>query len=229
LNIEQLVALAFGEDRAAAREALVAGSVEHSYWTAIYLQHEDKLAEVDALIARWPHKDSHGESLRERPARRQLLLRAGVDLDSVLKELRRQSGTRLDAQRERTVEANRSPSTIDAEIDLERECDRLIQERRNDLSAFKPWALDLLVARWDKLTPTQRQQLVARLPYSARPEVIPIHPAMIHDGILRSQCAEAPTISRSSPGRFGISPSARGTETRGGRGRTRQDPRRQRI
>jgi len=132
------VALAFGEDRAAAREALVAGSVEHSYWTAIYLQHEDKFAEVDALIARWPHKDRHGESLRERPARRQLLLRAGVDLDSVLKELRRQSGTRLDAQRERTVEANRYPSTIDAEIDLERECDRLIQERRNDLSAFKP-------------------------------------------------------------------------------------------
>ncbi|MFO0559627.1 MAG: hypothetical protein U0269_16535 [Polyangiales bacterium] len=169
MNIEQLEALAFGEDRAAAREALVAGSVEHSYWTAIHLQHEDKLAEVDALIARWPHKDGQGEALRERLERRQLLLRAGVDLDSVVKELRRQSGVRLDAQRERTVEANSYPSIIEAEVDLAEECDRLITERRNDLSAFASWADDWLVERWDKLSAAQRQQLVARLAYSAQP------------------------------------------------------------
>lgn len=171
MNIEQLEALAFGEDRAAARESLVAGSVEHSYWTAIHLQHQRKLADVDALIARWPHKDSHGQSLRARLERRQLLLRAGVDFDSVVKELRRQSGVILDAQRERDVEANSFPSVINAELDLHAEIVRLLAERRSDLSAFSPWANDLLVERWRALSPAQRQQLVARLSYSARPEL----------------------------------------------------------
>jgi hypothetical protein len=171
MDIEQLEALAFSEDRAAALAKLVAGSVEHSYWTAIHLQHAGDLSAVDALLSRWPHKGSDAQAMRQRLERRQLLLRAGVDFGSCAEEIARVSGASLHAQRERAASANSFASELSQDFDVSKEISKRIKQRTSDLSAFNEWADDALIARHMELSPAQRQALVARLTVSGQPEL----------------------------------------------------------
>jgi hypothetical protein len=171
MDIEQLEALAFGEDRSRALAKLVAGSVEHSYWTAIHLQHAGDLPAVDALLSRWPHTGSDSEAMRQRLERRQLLLRAGVDFAACASEIARTSDASLHAQRERAASANSDPSELGQDFDVAAEIAKRIKQRTSDLSAFNEWADDALVARHMELSPAQRQALVARLTVSGQPEL----------------------------------------------------------
>lgn len=51
MDIDQLEALALGDDRGAALAALVPGSEDHDTWRAIGLQHLGQLDEVDRVLA----------------------------------------------------------------------------------------------------------------------------------------------------------------------------------
>src|SRR5262245_54893712 len=126
MDIEQLEALALGDDRAAALAGLVAGTEEHDTWRAIHLQHAGALDEVDAMLERW--RSRHGDTAaRHRIARRQLLLRAGLDVTRVADTLRDETGAELHHEPEIEAAATRHPSRFDdAALDDKKLLDRAL-------------------------------------------------------------------------------------------------------
>src|SRR5512135_3708485 len=113
MEIENLEALAFAEDRAAALAELLPGTVEHDYWRGVHLQHAGRLAEVDEILAGWRKRHGHEDVNHARLARRQLLLRAGADLGAFADRIRFEAGLALDDQAEAVAAAQRNPTRLD--------------------------------------------------------------------------------------------------------------------
>jgi hypothetical protein len=146
MDIEQLEGLALGDDRAAALAGLVAGTEEHDYWQAVHHQHAGALAQVDAMLARW--RSRHGDtSLRARLDRRQLLLRAGVELAAVADRLRDETGAVLHHEPEIEASAARHPTRFeDSGLDEGKLLD-LALGRGRGLDEITPAGLVALVGR----------------------------------------------------------------------------------
>lgn len=68
MDLEQLEALAFGEDRDAALAQLLPGSSDHDYYRCVHLQQRGKLEEAQRIIDDWAnrHGDGRNEILRMR-------------------------------------------------------------------------------------------------------------------------------------------------------------------
>jgi hypothetical protein len=112
MDIDQLEALALGDDREAALAALVPGSEDHDTWRAIALQHQGALDEVDRMLTSWPSR--HGDTpARRHLERRQLLLRVGADLDGHAKRLVDAAHLALAHEAEIEARAARYPSRLD--------------------------------------------------------------------------------------------------------------------
>jgi hypothetical protein len=67
------------EDREAVVASLVPGTEEHFYYRCLLWQHQNKLAEVDALVPRWEALHPDASSQRERIILRQAVLWFDVD------------------------------------------------------------------------------------------------------------------------------------------------------
>ncbi len=146
LDLDLLEALALAPERSLALAALLPGTALHDYWRGVHLQHEGRLDEVDPILAAWSaHHDD--DELKERLARRQLLLRAGEDLAAHAEALRIEAEVSLDDQAEAEVAAQRYPTRLDPALLDE---DRLIDDalsRSDDLTHITDWAAGRLVAR----------------------------------------------------------------------------------
>lgn len=169
MDIEQLEALALGDDRAAALAGLVAGTEEHDTWRAIHLQHAGALDEVDVMLERWPAR--HGDTdARRRIARRQLLLRAGEDLARVADTLRDETGAQLHHEPEIEAAATRHTSTFDGAALDEFKLLDLARSRNRGLDEITPAGLPLLVAL--ELDAQRRRVLLERLDRAALPGLV---------------------------------------------------------
>ncbi len=146
MDIEQLEGLALGDDRAVALAGLVAGTEAHDYWRAIHLQHAGALDEVDDVLTRW--RARHGDTAyRARLERRQLLLRAGVDLAASADRLRDETGAELHHEPEIEATAARHPTRFDAGALDDDKLIELALGRGRGLDELTPAGLVRLVAR----------------------------------------------------------------------------------
>lgn len=73
MDLEQLEALAFGEDRDAALAQLLPGSSDHDYYRCVHLQQRGKLEEAQRIIDDWANR--HGDGRNEILTMRQRLLK----------------------------------------------------------------------------------------------------------------------------------------------------------
>ncbi len=73
MDLEQLEALAFGEDRDAALAQLLPGSSDHDYYRCVHLQQRGKLEEAQRIIDDWANR--HGDGRNEILLLRQRLLK----------------------------------------------------------------------------------------------------------------------------------------------------------
>ncbi|MBL9099988.1 MAG: hypothetical protein JNL82_03465 [Myxococcales bacterium] len=170
MELEHLEALALADDRAAALAALLPGTVEHDYWHGVQLQHQGRLDEVDALLAGWHKRHGRSDELQTRLRRRQLLLRAGLDLAAHADALRFEAGLRLDDQAEAVAAAQRHPGSLDPAL---LDPAALLKEalaRGGDLSYVTDWALGDLLDR--DLDPARRRDLLQRLRRANHPAVV---------------------------------------------------------
>ena len=161
MDLEQLEALALSDDRSAALAELLPGTVEHDYWRGVLHQHRGELDPVDTILGEWPRRHGRTDEHHARLRRRQLLLRAGVDLKRHADALRFESGANLEDQAESVAAAYRSPTRLDPAILDE---PTLVQDalgRTSDLSYVTDWALAGLVA--GKLDTNHRRSLLQRL------------------------------------------------------------------
>ena len=161
MDLEQLEALALSDDRPAALAELLPGTAEHDYWRGVHHQHRGELDPVDAILSGWHKRHGHTDALHARLARRQLLLRAGVDLRRHADKLRFEAGVRLDDEAEAVAAAQRSPTRLDPALLDEAALVRDARERSADLSYVTDWALaDLVAAKLDAPT---RHSLLQKL------------------------------------------------------------------
>ncbi|MDC0718378.1 hypothetical protein [Nannocystis bainbridge] len=161
MDLEHLEALALSDDRAAALAGLLPGTPEHDYWRGVHSQHHGRLDEVDAILSGWKKRHGRTDDFHARLARRQLLLRSGLDLGKHADALRFEAHVRLDDEAEAVAAAHRYPTRLDpALIDQ----DALVDEARrrgSELGYLTDWALPDLVDR--DLDATERRNLLQRL------------------------------------------------------------------
>lgn len=169
MDIDQLEALALGDDRAAALAALVPGSEDHDTWRAIGLQHQGLLDEVDRVLAAWTSR--HGDTTaRRRIERRQLLLRLGVDLDSAAPQVVDAAGLQLQHEAEVEAGAARYPTRFDdAPLALGLVLADAIAASRT-LERVTAAGLPSLVGR--ALDPARRRSLLERLDRTGLPGLV---------------------------------------------------------
>ena len=170
MDLEQLAALALSDDRSAALAGLLPGTPEHDYWRGVHLQHRGELDEVDAILSGWRRRHGRTDDLHTRLSRRQLLLRAGRDLDHYAETLRFESGQRLDDQAEAVAAARRYPTAMPAALLDEAALVREAIDRSQDLSQVTDWALADLVAL--DLDATRRRHLLQRLTRANAPGLV---------------------------------------------------------
>ena len=169
MDLERLEALALADDRAAALAGLLPGTPEHDYWRGVHLQHRGELDEVDALLAAWKRRRDD-DALHARLARRQLLLRAGLELRHAEK-IRFEAGVRLDDEAEAVAAAaQRYPTRLDPALLDEAALVKDALGRASDLSYVTDWALADLARR--PLDATQRRSLLQRLTQAGVPGLV---------------------------------------------------------
>ena len=170
MDLEQLEALALGDDRSAALATLLPGTVEHDYWRGVQLQHQGELAAVDELLAGWQRRHGSHDEHHQRLFRRQLLLRAAQDLGAHADTLRFEAGLALDDQAEAVAAAQRFPTRLDPALLAAPRLVRDALDRSHDLSHISDWGLsDLDGTRQDA---TRRRHLLQRLTLLTLPGLI---------------------------------------------------------
>ncbi|HVV86215.1 MAG TPA: hypothetical protein VHE35_24335, partial [Kofleriaceae bacterium] len=169
MEIDQLEALALGDDRDAALAALVPGSEDHDTWRAIALQHQGALDEVDRLLDGWTSR--HGDTdARQRIERRQLLLRLGQDLAGHADELADAAGLELYHEAEVEAGAARHPTRLDdAPLALDRVLDDALAAGRG-VEQVTAAGLPALLGR--PLDATRRRALLERLDRTGLPGLV---------------------------------------------------------
>ena len=117
MDLEQLEALALGDDRSAALATLLPGTVEHDYWRGVQLQHQGELAAVDELLAGWQRRHGSHDEHHQRLFRRQLLLRAAQDLGAHADTLRFEAGLALDdSSKDAAIVITLDPGAYSAQV-----------------------------------------------------------------------------------------------------------------
>lgn len=173
MDLEALEALALSPDRSQAINALLPGSPDRDYWQCIVWQNALALDAVDATLATWEQR--HGpraETQRLTLARRQLALRAGLDLQSHREALAREAGARLDHVTPAKAGTAALATALSPAIC---QLDSLLEEgltRDPELRAFSDWMLPILMARAAKLSATSRRALLKRLRVSGDPALV---------------------------------------------------------
>lgn len=169
MDLERLEALALADDRAAALAGLLPGTPEHDYWRGVHLQHRGELDEVDALLAAWKRRRDD-DALHARLARRQLLLRAGLELRH-FEKIRFEAGVRLDDEAEAVAAAaQRYPARLDPALLAEAALVKDAMGRASDLSYVTDWALPDLARL--PLDASQRRSLLQRLTRTGVPGLV---------------------------------------------------------
>ncbi len=160
MDLEQLEAFAFGEDRDAALADLVPGTEDYYYYHCLHYQHSGQLAKSYELLARWVER--HGQSTRVRAiSHRQALLSWQHDPSGCLEYLRQTFGLRFDHQRDLEAARRSLPSTLRDDLLTRERLKAQALAEHLDLSGFRDPALDWLVA--EPLQPAQRRALLSRL------------------------------------------------------------------
>jgi hypothetical protein len=168
MDLEQLEALALGDDRAAALAALVPGSEAHDYWQAIAWQAAGRLAEVDRALAGWVNRHGHTAAYA-RVARRQRLLAASADLATHAEPLALELGVHFEHQPDVEAAAERYPNRLDPK--LVDEATLLGDAIAGDyLDEVTPAALPALLTR--SLDAEQRRHLLQRLERTGLPGLV---------------------------------------------------------
>ncbi|MCE9579786.1 MAG: hypothetical protein K8W52_42105 [Deltaproteobacteria bacterium] len=182
MEIEQLEALAFADDRAAAIATLIPGTDDHDYFTCIAAQHAGRLDDAQRVIDAWPGRHGWGGRL-DRLARRQVLLRlGGSDVDRWADQVRDQAGADHSHQAEAAAAAIRYPNRLDPAA-----CDRAALLARavdysNDLSQVRAdGLLDLLDRDPASFDAARRRALVARLGRCTHPKLVAFLVAELRD------------------------------------------------
>lgn len=179
MDLEQLEALALSDDRDAALAGLLPGTVEHDYWRGVHLQHQGRLDDVDPILTGWKRRHGRTDDLYIRLTRRQLLLRAGRDLDAHADTLRFEAGLRLDDEAEAVAAAQRHPTRLDPALVDEAALVREALARGHDLAHLTDWALAGLVGR--ELDATARRNLLQRLTRASIPGLVALIAADLDD------------------------------------------------
>lgn len=170
LDIEQLEALAFWDDRDAALAELVPGSVEQDYYRCVHLQLDGKLEEVDRVLGGWRKKHGHETELYQRLVHRQLLLRAGQDLASNATRLREETGAVLWHEAAAAAAAQRYPKRLDpALVSADAMLSRALQSAY-DLSYVSDFGLTEVAS--DTLDANARRHLLQRVRRPGFPNIV---------------------------------------------------------
>lgn len=112
LDIDQLEALALGEDREAALQRLIPGTNDHYLYKSVFLQNEGKLEAVETLLQSWTR--AYGENPEvQSTLRRQALLGYEDAPKAALKYFKRELGLSFNHARVVEGETPKRPTRID--------------------------------------------------------------------------------------------------------------------
>ncbi|MFT6107138.1 MAG: hypothetical protein ACJA2W_000041 [Planctomycetota bacterium] len=158
---------ALSTDRGKTLEALLPGTVEHFYFSCLYLQQEGQLDPADALLRTWKTALDEGSDYRQIEAR-QALLRASTDPAATYAYLERELGLRYTDRRMVPGESPDAPTALDPDRISTRTLLQKVMGRTSQsaLQRLDPVLLESLVRR--TLTERQRGWLLDLLP---RPDV----------------------------------------------------------
>src|SRR5688500_16841080 len=169
MDLEQLEAIALGEDREKALASLIPGTDDYYFHLCLHRQIEGRLDEVPPLLEQWIRRHHRTQRAME-IERRQALLTYDRDPKTSGEQIQQWLGLRFDHQRETEVEQQRYPSSLDQRLISRAELTARAKNRTTtDLSPFEHSALAWM---GDELTKSQRQHFLDRI---ARPD----HPRLV--------------------------------------------------
>ncbi|QDV09556.1 hypothetical protein Poly30_51140 [Planctomycetes bacterium Poly30] len=158
---------ALAEDRGKTLETLLPGSVEHYYFSCLYLQQKGQLDRVDRLLEDWASAHGKHPDYLQIEAR-QALLRASTDPELTYAYLEKELGLRYDERRIVPGESPDLPTRLDNDrISTETLLGRVLErDTTNPFGDMDPTLLETLVRR--PLSDRQRASLLNAL---QRPDV----------------------------------------------------------
>lgn len=170
-EVPEIEKFALASDRQAVLDAMVPGTEEHYWLTCLHLQHQGKLADVDAILPQWEKVIGRSQYWQQISAR-QALLKFETQPQVTQQYLTQHLGLRFDHQRRLPPAEIQLPSTLDPNaIALNTLLDRELRER-SDLSGLSILALERLNERIASLDPEQRRQLLHKVEHPDFPGLV---------------------------------------------------------
>lgn len=169
MEIEQLEALAFADDREAALATLIPGTEDYYFHHCLHFQHAGALERVDALLHGWVER--HGRTSRvQEIERRQMLLRYAHAPRQALDHIREALDLRFDHQRQVEGEAHAYPTALAGHVPARSVWTHHAFAQASDLSGFTDRALDWLMG--ERLDAKRRRHLLERVRWPDYPELV---------------------------------------------------------
>ena len=170
-EVPDIEKFALADDRQAVLDAMVPGTEEHFWLTCLHLQHQGKLASVDAILPQWEKAIGQSPYWQQISAR-QALLKFETQPQITQQYLTQTLGLRFDHQRRLPPAEVQLPNKLDpTAIALSTLLDRELSERA-DLSGLSVLALERLHERITSLNHLQRRQLLHRVEHPDFPGLV---------------------------------------------------------
>ena len=172
MDIEQLEAFAFGENRAEALDQLIAGTDEHYFYQCLLAQHEGRLAEVESILGEWI-KQLGRTSNASQIELRQLLLGFSDHPDKTIAQLIKKLGLRFDHRRRIEGEKPTHPTRLDqSRISRDRWLQEALRRHPRTLRGLREAANEWLLGLETQLDLPVRLKLLQRINRPDHPKLL---------------------------------------------------------
>lgn len=161
MELEQLEAFAFGEDRDRAVDQLVPGTDEHFFFRCLLHQHRGELDRVPPLVERWVARLGRTSRVEQIEARQRLLAFDPEHPEATFSALADALGVRFDHQRRSGDGEASHPERLDPELISRRAFEDEARRLRGEAAHELIRELDLLLD--GELAPEVRRQLLDRV------------------------------------------------------------------
>ncbi|MCK6511415.1 hypothetical protein L6R29_15770 [Myxococcota bacterium] len=158
---------ALSAERKAALKQLIPGTGDAYYFESLYLQHQNKLKEVDALLVRWRQRFPYDGRLQE-IEHRQALLRYSSDPKAALDYLREKLNLYFGHQRRVRGAKPTLPTSLDQSKISRETLYKRAMRRYSPMGRFTSYAEQWLLEEKTELSESQRGEILGRV---TRPDI----------------------------------------------------------